>query len=500
MTGLAPAAIRWLESRSIDADTAGRIGIYSGRLRQNGDSSEVAPDDAGNIIVFPYVDGGRVVGEKYRAQGKRFWQKAGGRKTFFNADVLDDPSLVNGDYPLVICEGEMDCLAIMQAGFPFVVSVPDGAPPGRDASGKLIAVPEDASGIDPDNDEKFSYIAANWDRLKNVKRVIIATDSDEPGSRLAAELVRRIGRVKCSFVTFPADCKDANDVLMQHGAAEVLRIIHAAKPYPVSGVYLYDDLPAEPEIATVSSGWLALDPYLKLYHPAFMVVTGRSGHGKSTWTQQLVANLAASAGWNIAIASFEMRIKPFVSDALATAYLNRARFKWGADDHVTAREFLNRRFCFIAPEPDCERVHDVDWLLEKAEAAVIRHGARVILIDPWNEIEHARRGNETTTEYTNRAIMALKNFGRRFDVLIIVVAHPTKGGAAKDPADLTLYDISDSAAFQNKADLGIVVCRLGDPATDTATGIFVRKVRYQPLAGELGSAELTFDKQSRLFL
>ena len=96
--------------------------------------------------------------------------------------------------------------------------------------------------------------------------------------------------------------------------------------------------------------------------------------------------------------------------------------------------------------------------------------------------------------------MAGKTFGRKFDVLVIVVAHPTKSGAAKEASDLSLYDISDSAAFQNKADIGIVVARLGDPATDTTTGIFVRKIRYQPLAGELGNVEFTFDKRARLFL
>jgi hypothetical protein len=43
------------------------------------------------------------------------------------------------------------------------------------------------------------------------------------------------------------------------------------------------------------------------------------------------------------------------------------------------------------PEPDCEAVHDIGWLLEKAEAAIIRHGAKVLLIDPWNQVGKARR-------------------------------------------------------------------------------------------------------------
>jgi twinkle protein len=96
--------------------------------------------------------------------------------------------------------------------------------------------------------------------------------------------------------------------------------------------------------------------------------------------------------------------------------------------------------------------------------------------------------------------MALKNFARRFDVLVIIVAHPTKSGAAKDPQDMTLYDISDSAAFQNKADFGVVVSRLGDVASENLTGISVRKVRYQPETGRLGSVDMSFDLRSKLFM
>lgn len=488
----------WLENRGIGTQTSKALQIYSGaRLGAGG---AVVPSENGNILCFPFLENGHVVAEKYRAAGKRFWQRANPRKTFYNADILVEPALAAGDVALVITEGELDCAAVIEAGYRFVVSAPDGAPPARGSDGNIIEVPEDANDVDPSKDEKFRFIFNNWQLLSRIKRIVLATDNDEPGRRLAAELVRRLGRVRCSFVVWPSDCKDFGEVLVKHGAAEVVRLVQSAKPYPVAGVYTLHDLPQEPDFVPVTTGWPALDHCLKLYHPALLVVTGRAGHGKSTWTQQLVANLATLHDWNIAIASFEMRIKPFVADALGAAYLGRGKHDWDHADRTDIDGWLERKFSFIAPEPDCERVHDVDWLIEKAEAAVIRHGARVLLVDPWNEIEHARRSNENQSDYCNRAVMALKNFGRRFDVLVIIVAHPTKIGASKDPSDLTLYDISDSAAFQNKADLGVVIACLGDPNTDSLTGIFIRKVRYQPDAGKLGAVELAFDKRSRIFL
>jgi len=66
----------------------------------------------------------------------------------------------------------MDKLALEEAGFMNVVSVPDGAP----AKVKEAAVPA------PDADTKYSYT-----------RVLMATDNDPPGHALAEELARRLG-------------------------------------------------------------------------------------------------------------------------------------------------------------------------------------------------------------------------------------------------------------------------------------------------------------------
>ena len=93
---------------------------YTAGRRPDG---EPRPDPAGNILVFPYIEGGSEVNAKYRTiSEKRFWQRKDARKKFFNADVLDDPAFERGDHALVITEGELDALAAIQSGFPFTVS------------------------------------------------------------------------------------------------------------------------------------------------------------------------------------------------------------------------------------------------------------------------------------------------------------------------------------------------------------------------------------------
>jgi twinkle protein len=463
-------------------------------------------------MVFPYYEGGKIVAEKYRWGGKQFAQKKGGKKTFFNSDCIDDEALRDGSGSLVIVEGEMDCLSLLEAGHPWAVSVPDGAPPGRDAEGNVIPVPEGTEDIDIANDGKFAYILNNWERLKDVKSIIIASDDDDAGRRLSAELVRRLGRIRCSHVRYPElavvpdgdakrPCKDMNEVLVHFGAQRVLEVIKTAKPYPVSGIYLLSEFPKEPELTFVSTGFKCLDEHVKLYHPSFVVVTGKAGSGKSTFTMQMAAQVCDMQAWRMAIASFEMRVRPYVTDGLGAAILRKPKYTWSPQDRQEMDAWIERQVVFIAPDPEDSVTHDIPWLISRMQAAVIRHGVRLIVLDPWNEIEHTPNRNESLTEYVGRAIRMLKQFAQQFDVCLIVVAHPTKSGAQKPGEEITLYDVSDSAHFANKPDIGIVVHRKqeGGRWLPMST-IKVDKVRYQPDAGVPGAVDMRFDERMRTFV
>ena len=488
---------KWLTKRGINTEIAIHMGIYSVRRESDG---RLISDTEGDIIAFPFIKDGEIVGHKYRGPHKTFWQQANGRKQFFNVDVLRDPNLIDGTSALVIVEGELDALAVASAGYPYVVSVPDGAPPPRDGNGNLIVVPTGTEDIIPDADGKFGYVTADWECLAKVRRIIIAVDNDEAGRRLADELVRRLDRVRCSFVTYPETCKDLNEVLVSHGAEEVLSVLFAAKPYPVDGVYKLSDFPPEEPIKTYTTGWGQLDEYLKPYAGAFMVVGGFPGHGKSTWTIQFATNMARLHNWNIAVASFEMKVVPYVTDTIMSTFL-QSPIKFAAEiNRKRAVNFVENKFTFLAPNrSDSDTEYDIDWLLERMQVAVIRNGVRMVVIDPFNEIEHRKRGDETMTEYIGRAIRKLKAFAMQYNVLVCVVVHPTKGSSQLDSADLSLYSLADSSHWANKADLGVIIGRVGDPKVDLITGVYIKKIRYQPDAGALGEAFLTFDKSTRLF-
>jgi hypothetical protein len=94
MKTLGPIGLEMFERRGISPETVVRFGIYTVSC-SNG---AVVPDDRGNIIAFPFGERGVVVAEKYRAPGKKFWQRPGGRRTSrrrVHSELLGSESVQN---------------------------------------------------------------------------------------------------------------------------------------------------------------------------------------------------------------------------------------------------------------------------------------------------------------------------------------------------------------------------------------------------------------------
>jgi twinkle protein len=516
-----PKHEEWMIERGIDPELAvGRFGLYSARRVFPGDGEpegtwkEPEPSRFGNVLVFPYYDRGKEVNAKFRAPGKAFFQRPGSPKTFWNAEVLDDPDLLAGNAALVITEGEPDALIAIQDGHPWTVSCPDGAPADVDARGNPIPMrPEDE--IDPEHDPKYEFVFNNWERLGKIKRIILATDGDGPGRRLREELARRLGKVRCAYIDYPLDpvvrdgermrpCKDLNEVHQAFGPAKVRELLNRPRLYPVAGLYKLSDYEDRRRV-TYNTGFDPLDDYMRLYESAFVVVTGTPGSGKSAFVNQIGFNMAALHGWPVGIATFEAPVKPDIRDQFTGFLTGKARREWTLEDRREGDEFINQNLCFITNEAQGHTAEtelataDVDWVMDRAADAVIRYGIKLLILDPWNELEHQRRPGETIAEYTNRAIRTVKAFCRRWGVCTIVVTHPTKASGRQhesaEDGPMTLYDISDGATWANKAELGLAVHREHGPMSTIA----IRKVKFWD-TGKIGQVLLPFDEDRRQFL
>jgi twinkle protein len=439
-------------------------------------------------ITFPRIKGGEVVAIKFRTHDKKFWQSKDPEPCFWN---YDGAAKAGGD-TLVIVEGEMDGLACIEAGIPAVVSVPNGAPAlnAKDVTKHLEFVEADKALL-----EKFSHI-------------VLFVDSDAPGQALENHLAERIGKHRCLRVSSrPADCKDANDILLKHGAEQVRGLILRAKPYPIDGLYGVDDVSdavcqfyGEGVSKGLSTGWKTLDEFYTVIPGYWTLVTGIPSHGKSSVIDALAINLWNIHRWKFAFCSPESlpiyRHVASLSEKIArrpfsVGYSTNPRMTETERDNTLKRMAGEFHFCML------EDI-SVDGILDVMQAAVSRHGVKGIVLDPWNELEYHRPPRMSETEYISLALGKIRRFSRQNNVHVWLIAHPVKMKAQEDgsyPVPRP-YDVSGSAHFANKADNCLSVFRrdLEKPETE----IHVQKIRPREV-GKIGSVTLGFDRTTCTF-
>lgn len=458
-----PKHEEWLEARGIDPNLARRFGICT------------KSEGGANWIAVPYVERGLTINHKYRlASEKRHRMDEGAPLTLWNhAALMEDGK------PLIVTEGEWDALAVIQAGFSRCVSVPNGAPQQRTDN--------------PGEAKRYEFLWRSKDLLDKVERIIIATDNDEPGRILAADLARWFGPERCKFAEYPDGAKDLNDVLLSYGQTGVATVIDNAKPYPVKGLYRLADFPEPPPTVSIPVGIDWLDDHFALTLGTFSVISGWAGHGKTSLLMRMLANLMMN-GVNIALGSFETMPRPILERRMRSCLYRIAEDKPEANRPGKADELMASRLSVIAHTARDEDTElDLDYIIELAKVAVLRDGVRLLVLDPWNEIEHKRNPEESETEYTGRAIRSLKRFALNYECAVWLVAHPRKPHSDGNPKPPSLYDLAGSAHFANKADYGLIIHREDMAGTEIEARVV--KVRMG-LPGKPGRVTLDWDRDT----
>ena len=493
-------AITEITEKTMQALTTKR-GLNAEVVTQMGWQSYADPK-SDDWICIPYTRAGVVVGRKYRrvekvAGAMNFFQDEGSEQCLYNLDMLMDlarlPSEDLRRTELIITEGEIDCLTALQCGYN-AVSVPNGAP---------------AKPIEDEDSSKFDY-------LKDIPEhiiIVIAVDKDDPGRILQDELVRRLGAYRCKIVNYPRGCKDLNEVFLRYGRKGVdVSLKQHTKFAHIGGVFRMNQLPMVPDLPTYETGIDGLNDRMMLRGGCLIVVTGIPGHGKTTMVNELCCNAAKMYGWTTCFGSFEQTPRIDHERYLRTYYLGKpdtlegGYAGWSNAEVAEADEWVSRYFSFIVPEVEnADDLITVAWVLERIEVSIVQHNARIVVVDPWNELDHDRPAGWTETDYVNYAIKQFKRLARKHNVTIIIVAHPSKleknsEGGYNVPS---LYDIAGSANWYNKCDIGIIVHRfMGKDSNDQdreATLIRIAKVRYYGILGKPGDYFFEFSNYSGKF-
>lgn len=247
------ATYDYLKTRGISKQTIMRAGI-----RQ----------DAHGNMAFRYIDANDVLTMvKYRPSRmikrgeSKMWCQSGSD----TKPLLYNMHRVNASAPLLICEGEIDCLSAIEAGYLNSVSVPLGA-------GNL------------------HWIEENWEWLEQFESIILCGDNDKPGQTFMRDAAYRLGSWRTKFVDLPeaytnADgetyaIKDINDTLVYYGPEKVMDCITRAKDAPVMSVTDFVDI-ADEDIDEQDGLYLGIKEIdkeiSKLNYGTFNILTGING-------------------------------------------------------------------------------------------------------------------------------------------------------------------------------------------------------------------------------
>jgi twinkle protein len=458
-TNLSDKAVKWFMDRGISPKTI--------EIMKIGEGMEVMPQTGKlmNTVQFNYFRNGELVNVKYRSGKKDFKLHKDAELILYNLDAIKDST------ELLICEGEMDQLSFQEAGYAYAVSVPNGAT------------------------TNLQYIDNCYEYFENKEKIYISTDNDTKGLVLRDELIRRLGAERCWLINLK-DCKDANEYLVKYGSAALTMTISDAIQIPVEGVITIDLIEDKLDELYKNGlpqghgiGYDNLDRIVRFTLGRLMVVTGIPGHGKSEFIDELVERLNILYGWKAGYFSpenhpLELHASKILEKLTGKHFQSR---DLPLPEYEHAKLHFSQNFYFIYPKDEAT---DLDTILEKGLYLIRRFGIKILVIDPWNRLEHMVPPGVSETNYISRELDKITMFCQRNNVLIILVAHPKKMGREDGKLEKpTLYDINGSAAFFNKCDYGISVYR--DRSEET-TQIHVQKVRFKNL-GQPGMAEFKYN-------
>ncbi len=459
----------WFKARGISKQTLDDLKITEG--------PEWMPQTqkTENVIKFNYFMGGELTNVKYRDGRKNFKLYKGAEKVFYNID-----SIVGYEY-CVLVEGEMDVLALHEAGITNAISVPNGATL---------------------NTNNLEYLDSCIDYFEDKEKIILAVDNDEAGQALQAELIRRLGSEVCYLATFD-DCKDANEYLIKHGKEKLSQRITNSKPVPLENVTTFRDI--EDEITDfVRNGFKPgfqvglphFDSIFSTYTGQFITVTGIPSSGKSDFVDQMIVGYNANYGWKTAFASPEN-----VPTYLHAHKLMRKTWQGmptkdeiGGDKWNQVADHCNSNYFHI----DMEK-YTLDSVLRKGAELVKRKGIKCLVIDPFNKVRDVDCKTEDVNRYTMEYLSKIEIFAKKYDVLVFIVAHPTKMYKDKDGKieEPTMYNIKGGGEWYDASYHGLLVHRDYENKTVKCK---VLKVKFQNLGENGAESHFKWEPKSGCFI
>lgn len=412
------------------------------------DWANIQQDNEGNMM-FPYYDTNDVLClVKYRPARRvektenKMWCQKNSDTTplLFNMNKTD---FTNG--PLIIVEGELDCLSIIESNYKNVVSVPFGS-------------------------NNFSWIEQNFEFLEKFDNLIVWSDNDEPGIAMRREVISRLGSWRTKFVDLDKQItkedgkkiklKDANELLFYTDKETVLSYIANAQEIPITGI---EDLASvdDFDIEKAQGLFSGIEPIDKTVYKFLMgsvvIVTGLRGAGKSSFLNQCFICEPLHQGLDTFVFSGELSpsvLKSWVEMVMMgrekIIMKNEFIHVLDKDSLKIMREWYKGRIWVYNDDSNKSEI-----ILEKAISVVRKFGVKVILLDNLTTIDLS--ANDTNAlEKQKDFVVRLIQLAKLYNILIVLVVHPKK---LQTGQELNTDDVYGSGSITNLAQYIISVKR-----------------------------------------
>lgn len=425
--------------------------------RETLDALDVRQDSEGNA-VFNYYDTNDVLTMvKYKPSHKvqHGQAKCWCQQNSDTAPLLFNMNRINVNSPLLICEGEPDCLSAIEAGFKNAVSVPLGS-------------------------SNLHWIDENLEWLDQFESIIICADNDDAGVKMQKECVPRLGSWRTKVVDIPAVpigntgrvTKDLNEILYVCGKDKVLELILDAKDSPVPSVADLSDVePTEYEdVDGVTTGLKAIDDELmRLFFGTLTIVSGQPGSGKSSLLTQLACNsLDNDIGTWLFSGELPNGVEKswfnyiFAGPRNITDAISRRGNPYKKISTTTLAEInktYKRRWHIYRDDYD----NTLDKLIASMTDTVRKYGARCLILDNFMCIDTETSEEELRSQ--TDTIKKLIEFAKKYQVAVILVCHPRKMDAG---TNVGIYDIAGTSNIVNLAHRTIGLRRVTDAERENA--------------------------------
>lgn len=431
--------LTYCEKRNISKDTIDYVGV-----KENN-----------NCVVFEYRNElGEHLANKYRktkkSEGPKMWfEKGTNVNTLFNMDKI------NISEPLLITEGEFDCLSAIESGFKNAVSIP--------------------SGVNGTNE----WITSNWTFIEQFEEIIIWFDNDEAGIKGAREVFNRLPNSSVKIVRCEV-ANDINELLHKYGKLAVLKQIEKASTPVLEGVATLDmieDFDVH-EAETLKTGIDYIDDKLiGMVFGSLNVLSGRNGSGKSTILNQIYIAEAIAQGYKTFLFSGELiggNVKYWLLQTLA----NEEQFAeyTAKDSHKYKKVTIQAKEKIVNDMKDRFFLYDsddyrIETIIEKMTILAKRYGVRIFVIDNLMTVESSVKDKyEAETDIVTK----LKNFAKKYNSIVHLVAHPRKSMNDEIEKD----DVAGSANITNLADYVTTISRAKDDEVEYDAVLKILKNRH----------------------